>query len=53
LVRGVVAVVRELGLPELYLITPDQQRLYASLGWQARQQVSYRGEMVTLMAIAP
>jgi GNAT superfamily N-acetyltransferase len=53
LVRGVVAVVQELGLPEFYLITPDQQRLYASLGWQAREQVSYRGEMVTLMAIGP
>lgn len=51
LVRRVMAAAQELGVAELYLITPDQQRLYASLGWQTRQQVEYRGEVDTLMAI--
>lgn len=51
LVRGVMAAAQELGVTELYLITPDQQRLYASLGWQIRQQVEYRGEVDTLMTI--
>lgn len=51
LVRQAMAVVQQLGLPTCYLITPDQQRLYARLGWSAQGNVEYRGELVTLMAV--
>lgn len=42
---------RQLGAAQLYLITPDQQRLYARLGWSPLEQVYYRGEWVTLMRV--
>ena len=42
---------RQMGAAQLYLITPDQQRLYARLGWSPLEQVHYRGEWVTLMAV--
>ncbi len=51
LVRHMVDEVRQLGVPRLYLITPDQQPLYARLGWSALEQVYYRDEWVTLMAV--
>lgn len=50
LVRQMMTVVQELGLPTFYLITPDQQRLYGRLGWVAQGEIEYRGEAVTLMA---
>lgn len=50
LVRQAMAVVQQLGIPTFYLITPDQQQLYARLGWQPQAEVTYRGERVTLMA---
>lgn len=40
---------RDAGLAQLYLYTPDQQRLYARLGWQPIEDTTYRGEHVTLM----
>jgi GNAT superfamily N-acetyltransferase len=51
LVRQAMAVVQQLGIPTFYLITPDQQRLYAGLGWNAQGEVEYRGEWVTLMSV--
>lgn len=51
LVRQVVDEAQQLGVTTLYLITPDQQRLYAHLGWSPLEQVYYRGEQVTLMAL--
>jgi predicted N-acetyltransferase YhbS len=51
LVRQVITAVQQLEIPTCYLITPDQQRLYARLGWSAQQNVVYRGEVVTLMAV--
>ena len=45
-------VTQELGFAQLYLITPDQQRLYARLGWVAQRDLEYRGEIVTLMAVS-
>lgn len=51
LVTQVKTVVQQLGLPVLYLITPDQQNLYARLGWQAQRDLAYRGEVVTLMVV--
>lgn len=49
LVTQAKVVIQQLGLPVLYLITPDQQNLYARLGWQAQGDLEYRGELVTLM----
>lgn len=51
LVRRMRDEVTQLGLPQFYLITPDQQRLYARLGWREVEQVYYRGELVTLMTV--
>lgn len=51
LVQRIMDETRQLGLPTLYLITPDQQRLYGRLGWTALEQVNYRGESVTLMTV--
>lgn len=51
LVTQAKVVIQQLGLPVLYLITPDQQALYARLGWQAQGDVEYRGEVVTLMVV--
>lgn len=44
-------IAQELGFAQLYLITPDQQRLYARIGWIAQRDLEYRGEVVTLMAV--
>ncbi|CAN5855858.1 GNAT family N-acetyltransferase [soil metagenome] len=51
LVRRIVDEARQLKLPRIYLITPNQQRLYANLGWTVLEQVHYRGELVTLMTV--
>lgn len=32
-----------LGFAEIYLFTPDQQRLYARLGWSKFEETSWRG----------
>ena len=40
----------ELGIDRLYLFTPDRMRFYTRLGWSSMQQVSYRGEQVSIMA---
>ena len=49
LVRQVMHTAALLGFPTLYLITHDQQQLYAKLGWSAVEELDYRGETVTLM----
>ncbi len=51
LVSRMIDEARQIGAAQLYLITPDQQRLYARLGWSPLEQVHYRGEWVTLMAV--
>ena len=53
LVRRLVARARELGVETLYLYTPDQDRLYASLGWELVERLEYRDEEVVLMKIDP
>ena len=53
LVRRVMQEADSLGVETLYLITPDQQRFYAGLGWQAWMPVDYRGERVTIMTYQP
>jgi len=52
LVSEAKRVIQALGMPILYLITPDQQNLYARLGWTAQWELEYRGELVTLMAVS-
>lgn len=50
LVQRMIIEAQALGVAKLYLITPDQQALYNRLGWERVEEVSYRGEEVTLMA---
>ncbi|MBD3896560.1 GNAT family N-acetyltransferase [Halomonas sp. ML-15] len=49
LVRRVEAEARDAGIALFYLYTPDQQALYARLGWQPVEERDYRGEAVTIM----
>ena len=49
LVQCVEAEVRNSGIHQCYLYTPDQQSLYQRRGWQAIETLEYRGETVTLM----
>lgn len=49
LVQRIEREAKDAGQGLLYLYTPGQQRLYRGLGWQPLEQLSYRGEQVTLM----
>lgn len=51
LVQRVTEEAAKLGYPKLYLITHDRQEFYQSMGWVAQEEVEYRGESVTVMAI--
>ncbi|ALO47546.1 GNAT family N-acetyltransferase [Pseudohongiella spirulinae] len=51
LVRRVMQHAREHGVKRLYLYTPDQEQLYARLGWSLLSRESYNGTMVTIMSI--
>lgn len=51
LVRRLVKRARQLGVDTLYLYTPDQDRLYARLGWKTIERLEYRNEEVVLMKI--
>ena len=53
LCRRIVAEARRLGVPRLYLFTPDQAPWYARMGWHERVRETYRGEVVTIMELAP
>jgi GNAT superfamily N-acetyltransferase len=50
LVRYVEKVAASNGIEQLFLFTPDAQALYRSLGWQALEELDYRGETITIMA---
>jgi GNAT superfamily N-acetyltransferase len=52
LVRRATAEAQALGVPELYLFTPDQARFYERLGWRELLREEYRGTDVTIMAIS-
>jgi N-acetylglutamate synthase-like GNAT family acetyltransferase len=45
----VVDKARGLGFERLYLFTPDQQALYARLGWSTVERVEWRGLSCDLM----
>lgn len=53
LVDRVVAEAATIGIERVYLFTPDQMNLYASLGWTEVEKVEYRGEVETIMTIRP
>jgi GNAT superfamily N-acetyltransferase len=53
LVDTVVAFAARLDVETLYLFTPDQMRLYASLGWVEQEKVVHHGETETIMRIRP
>ncbi|HBN13632.1 MAG: GNAT family N-acetyltransferase [Gammaproteobacteria bacterium] len=39
------------GVKKLYLYTPDQEQLYAGLGWQILSREPYNGTPVTIMSV--
>lgn len=51
LIRACIAESRRLRLPTLYLYTPDQQALYARLGWKEFQSTFVNGENVSIMCL--
>lgn len=51
LVRRAVSDATSLNYTKLYLITHDQQKLYANLGWSPLEEMEYRGESITLMKV--
>lgn len=53
LVRHAMAQARLLRVGELYLYTPDMERLYARLGWETIERLTYKGMRVALMRAKP
>lgn len=51
LVRRVMQHAQDNGIKRLYLYTPDQEQLYARLGWQLFSREPYNGTPVTIMTI--
>jgi GNAT superfamily N-acetyltransferase len=51
LVKRVMQHAQENGVKRLYLYTPDQEQMYARLGWQLYSREPYNGTPVTIMAI--
>ncbi|MCE9663336.1 GNAT family N-acetyltransferase [Halomonas sp. M5N1S17] len=49
LIRRVEEEAAACGVGQFYLYTPDQQGLYRRLGWCEHEELSYRGENVTIM----
>ncbi|WP_111413490.1 GNAT family N-acetyltransferase [Billgrantia lactosivorans] len=49
LIRRVEQEAAACGTRRFYLFTPDQQALYRRLGWCDHEELSYRGEEVTIM----
>lgn len=50
LVQRVEAEALAHGIHHFHLYTPDQQALYRRLGWEDREELTYRGESVTVMS---
>ncbi|MDO8908263.1 MAG: GNAT family N-acetyltransferase [Pseudohongiella sp.] len=51
LVKRVMQHAQDNGIKRLYLYTPDQEQLYARLGWQEHSREIYNGTPVTIMLI--
>lgn len=53
LVRRVVQEAADLGVPRLYLFTPDREQFYAHMGWVVHERTHYLDRPVVIMAIEP
>ena len=51
LCKRIIEEFRRLGITTAYLFTPDQENLYARLGWKTFQREEYRGEQVAIMRL--
>ncbi|MDP2284321.1 MAG: GNAT family N-acetyltransferase [Pseudohongiella sp.] len=51
LVKRIMQHAQDNGIKRLYLYTPDQEQLYARLGWQLLSREPYNGTPVTIMSI--
>lgn len=51
LVRRVMQHAQEHGVKRLYLYTPDQEQLYARLGWSLLSRELYNGTPVSIMSV--
>jgi GNAT superfamily N-acetyltransferase len=51
LVKRVVAEARALGVPRLYLFTPDQEEWYAGMGWHVTERRLYMGKPAVIMTL--
>ena len=49
LVQAIVAKAREIGIPTLYLFTPDKEHFYQKIGWQTQEYTEYRDREVVIM----
>ena len=52
LLKSAIAKAKNLGIDTLYLCTSTQQQMYARLGWQPIDEVTFRDEKVTIMIIS-
>jgi N-acetylglutamate synthase-like GNAT family acetyltransferase len=52
-VRRVVQEAADLGVPRLYLFTPDREQFYAHMGWVVHERTHYLDRPVVIMAIEP
>ena len=50
LMRHIETVAIDLGVEDLYLFTPDKQRMYATLGWKVIEKLAYHRMDVSIMA---
>ena len=53
LVNRVVEEAERLGVEILYLFTPDQENLYARLGWVPFERLNHRNEDIVIMNVRP
>lgn len=51
LIQAIMNMASDLPLEHLYLFTPDQENLYARMGWQLLQRESYHGARVSIMQL--
>lgn len=52
LCQQAVRTAAQIGIPRLYLFTPDAMAFYERLGWRSLESLDYRGQHVTVMDIA-
>jgi len=50
LISDIIAQARLLGLPRIYLFTPDQTEFYAKRGWEIIEHRHYHGTTVDIMS---